>query len=65
LTTKLCEVVAAGKPFEAACEAETVTVPAPVMVRVLPLMDPGPVTTAKVTGRPEVAVAERVSGEAP
>ena len=48
-----------------ACDALIVMVPAPVIVRVLPLIAPGPLVTLKVTGRPEVAVAINVYGESP
>ena len=42
-----------------ACEATTLTVPAPENVKfVPPLTAPGPDATAKVTGRPELDVAE-------
>src|SRR3954468_24066865 len=47
------------------CVARTVTVPAPVMVRVLPLIDAGPETTAKATGRPAEEVALRSKGASP
>ena len=41
--------------------------PAPVIVRVDPLIVPGPLTTWKVTGNPEVvpAYVERLIGESP
>jgi hypothetical protein len=40
-------------------------VPMPVTASEVPLMTPGPDTTEKVTGSPEVAVAERVMGPTP
>ncbi len=39
--------------------------PAPVTVRVPPDIVPGPETTVNVTPRPELAVAERLTGETP
>ena len=35
------------------------------MVRMFPLIVPGPATTLKITGRPELALADRVIGVAP
>ena len=56
-------LVTSGAGFQLlspACEATMVTSPAPVKVRVVPpLMLPGPRRTAKLTGRPLEAVAER------
>ena len=43
-----------------ACVATTLTVPAPVKVRLVPPpIDPGPAATENVTGSPELAVAAR------
>ncbi|OQA29600.1 MAG: hypothetical protein BWY59_00188 [Verrucomicrobia bacterium ADurb.Bin345] len=40
------------------CDATTVTLPAPVNVRLMsPLIEPGPDATEKLTGKPELAVA--------
>jgi len=48
-----------------AWSAATSTVPEPVIVSVLALIVPGPETTLKVTGKPELAVADSVIGETP
>jgi hypothetical protein len=46
--------------------AATTTVPTPVIVSVLPLTDPGPLTTSKVTALPEAPpVAKSAIGETP
>ena len=52
-------VAAAGSQSASpACVATTLTVPAPVKLKsVPPLIVPGPETTEKVTGNPELAVA--------
>src|SRR5258708_25090297 len=47
------------------CEARTVTVPAPVIVRVLPEIVAGPESTLKLTAKPEEAVALRFKGASP
>ena len=47
------------------CEARTVTVPAPVMVTVLPAIVAGPETMLKLTDRPDEAVALTVNGASP
>ena len=48
-----------------ACEARIVTVPAPVIVTVLPLIVAGPEKTLKLTGKPDEAVALTLNGGSP
>ena len=38
-------------------------VPVPVTVSVLPVIDPGPDSTLRLTANPELAVADKVIGE--
>jgi hypothetical protein len=65
LTTIVRETgVAAAKLLSPGWVAVTVTVPAPVRLKVLPVSVAGPVT-ANATGSPEVAVAERTIGALP
>jgi hypothetical protein len=53
--------VPALKFVSPACDAVMLTGPVPVMVSVLPLIEAGPLATVKVTGRPLVATATRVT----
>ena len=48
-----------------ACDARTFTMPAPVIVTVLPEMVAGPETMLKLTGSPDDAVALTANGGAP
>jgi hypothetical protein len=59
------EGVAAAWFASPACAAVTVTLPAPVTVRVEPETVAGPEVTAKLTGKPDDAVAVRVMGATP
>ena len=47
------------------CAARTVTVPAPVMVTVLPEMLAGPEAMLKLTGKPDEAVALTLNAASP
>jgi hypothetical protein len=65
-TTTLFVTCGAGLKLELpAWFAATSTVPTPVIVSVLPLNVPGPDNTLKVTGSPDVAVADRPIGLTP
>src|SRR5258705_333116 len=54
----------AGGRFIPGCDAVTVQLPAPSICTVLPAIEQGPLAL-KVTGRPEVAVALRLTGTSP
>ena len=61
----LCSGGAALKTPSPLCDACTVTVPAPVIVSVVPDSVAGPDTMLKLTGNPDEAVALRAKGASP
>ena len=53
------------KLLSPACDARTVTVPAPVIVTELPAIVAGPDAMVNITGNPALAVALTVNGASP